>query len=377
MTAPLLLTFIRAVGLHSMCCVKFSNSEYALFPKSYVSTFGVATTLIVLWTLSLAAQSLGAEMDAALLKRFQNEAPKAWKKQVELHMKFFSDTSGVTIDSKQKVLRKGKTKLDEYHEKRIRSNYRQFISKDVSRGEQTTECANPRYAFELASSASGESVITAVHPYQPAPPAGSDNADAYNRIMEPRRGIRPHMLPIQEVLNQIEWLSEAVKIQDIKSISVNNRECVQVNIEFPYTYLKYNGETKEVVKKVVSSSSVGVFDPSNDWVLISFVWMGEPPFKMTYTYSYDENLGGIPFMTSTRTETRNMITNTVIDEVNYQRSWSVAPLSEREFTLSAFGFPEPTLDESPPYWLYSSLGGLVLVVAGAVLYNWGVGLRRK
>ncbi len=361
-----------------MRSVKFSDSEYALHAKSYVSTVGVATTLVVLWIFCQEAQIRGAELDEALLKRFQNEAPIAWKKQMELHKKFFSDTSGVTITSNQKVVREGKvTQIDEYQEKRIGSNYRQMIAKNMKKGTRTLECANPQYAFELANSSSGEWVITGIHAYHVPPPAGSDNADAYNRIMEPRRGIRPHMLPIQEVLNQIEWLSEAVKIQDIKSISVNNRECVQVNIEFPYTYLKYNGETKEVVKKVVSSSSVGVFDPSNDWVLISFVWMGEPPFKMTYTYSYDENLGGIPFMTSTRTETRNMITNTVIDEVNYQRSWSVAPLSEREFTLSAFGFPEPTLDESPPYWLYSSLGGLVLVVAGTVLYNWGVGLRRK
>ena len=64
-----------------------------------------------------------------MLKRFQNEAPKAWKKQVELHKKFFSDTSGVTINSNQKVVRKGKvTQLDEYQEKRIRSNYRQIAA---------------------------------------------------------------------------------------------------------------------------------------------------------------------------------------------------------------------------------------------------------
>jgi hypothetical protein len=72
-----------------------------------------------------------------------------------------------------------------------------------------------------------------------------------------------------------------------------------------------------------------------------------------------------------------MTTNTVIDEINYQRSVSVAELSEKDFTLSAFGFPEPTLDKPPPYWLYSSLGGLILVIIGGLLYQWGVGLRRS
>jgi len=375
--ALLLVALSQAARLRYMRCFYFSDSEYVLYAKSFVSTVGVATTLVVSWIFCQEAQICGAELDEALLKRFQTEAPKAWKKQVELHKRFFSETTGVTIDSKQKVFRKGKIQLDEYHEKRIRYNYRQMISHDLSRGERTTECANPRYAFELASSASGESVITGVYPYLVATANVSDNKDAYNRIMEPQREIRPQMLPIQEVLNQIDWLSEAVRVQDIKSISVNNRECVEVNIEFPYTYLKENAEANKVVKKVFSSSSVGIFDPLNDWVLISFVWMGEPPFKMTYTYSYDETLGGIHFMTSTRRETRNMTTNTVIDEINYQRSVSVAELSEKDFTLSAFGFPEPTLDKPPPYWLYSSLGGLILVIIGGLLYQWGVGLRRS
>ena len=348
-----------------------------MYPKRYVSIVGAATTLIVLWSLCLAAQLHGAEMDEALLKRFQTEAPIAWKKQVELHKKFFFDTSGITINSNQKVVREGKvTQLDEYQVKRIRTSYRQMISKDMKKGVRTLQCANPRYAFELASSSSGEWAITGIHPYQVAPPDGSDNKDAYNRIMEPPLEIRPQLLPIQGTFNRHAWVSEDVKIQDIKFISVNNRECVEVRIEFPFNSYEQDGDAKELVLKVNRHSAVGVFDPSKEWVLTSFVWMGTPPWKMTFTFGYDENLGGVPFMTSTHTESRNMTTNTVRDEVVYQPSVSVAALSERDFTLSGFGFPEPSLDQ-PPYWLYSSLCGLVLVVVGAGLYNWGVRLRRR
>jgi hypothetical protein len=98
---------------------------------------------------------------------------------------------------------------------------------------------------------------------------------------------------------------------------------------------------------------------------------------MTDTYSYNQNLGGVPFMTSSRNESRNLTTDRIRNIDTYERTVSVVELSERDFTLSAFGFPEPTLDLPPPYWLYSSLGGLVLVVIGAVLYKWGVGLRRS
>ncbi len=378
MTASLLVFLVHLQELFAMRSAIFTDSKYALYPKSNVSTFRVATTLIVLWICCQSAKIHGAELDDALLKRFQKEAPIAWTKQVKLQKKFFFDTSGVTINSDQKVVRQGKvTQLDEYQEKRIRSNYRQMISKNMKKGVRTLQCVNPRYAFELASSSSGEWAITGIHPYQVAPPDGSDNKDAYNRILELPREIRPKSLPIQGTLNQHDWISEEVKIQDIKFISVNNLECVEVSIEFPFNSYVQNGDAKELVLMVVRFSAVGVFDPSNDWVLTSFVWIGTPPWKMTETFGYDENLGGVPFMTSSRRESRNMTTDTVRDEVVYQRSASVAELNEREFTLSAFGFPEPTLDEPPPYWLYSSLGGLVLVVVGGVLYNWGVGLRRK
>ena len=320
----------------------------------------------------------GAELDEVLLKRFQNEALKAWKKQVELHKKFLTETSGVTFSSKQKVVRQGKApQLDEYQEKRIRTNYRQLISKELKKGVRTLQCANPRYAFELASSLSGEWAITGIHPYQLPPPDGSDDKDAYNRIMEPPPEIRPQLLPIQGTFNRHDWVSEDVKIQDIKLVSVNNRECVEVSIEFPFNSYEQNGDAKELVLKANRHSAVGVFDPSNDWVLTSFVWMGAPPWKMKYQYGYDENLGGVPFTTSSQRESRNMSTNSVRDQVFFQRSVSVAALSEQDFTLSGFGFPEPALDEAPPYWLYSSLGGLVLVVVGGVLYKWGAGLRRR
>lgn len=377
-TAPLLVAFSRLSRIRSMRCANFSDSEYALFPKSFVAIVGVVTTLIVSWSLCYAARIHGAELDDALLKRFQTEAPIAWKKQVDHHKKFFADTSGVTIDSKQKVLKEGKIiQNDEYQEKRIGSNYRQLSSKDLKKGVRTLQSANPRYAFELASSSSGEWAITGIHPYQLAPPDGSDNKDAYNRILEPPREIRPKSLPIQGTLNQHDWISEEVKIKDIKFISVNNRECVEVSIEFPFNSYTPNGDAKELVRTVERHSAVGVFDTLNDWVLISFVWMGTPPWKSTYTFSYDENIGGVPFMTTTQRESRNMTTNTVKNEITYQRSGSVAELTERDFTLSAFGFPEPTLEQPPPYWLYSSLCGLVLLVIGAVLYKWGVGLRSR
>ena len=267
-----------------------------MYPKSYILIVGVATTSIVLSLLCQSAKTHAAELDEGLLKRFQIEAPKSWKKQVEFHKKFFSDTSGVTIDSKQKVSNDGKSELDEYQEKRIRTNYRQMISKDMKKGHRTLQCANPRYAFELANSSSGEWVITGIHPYQVPPPDESDVKDPYNRIMEPPREIRPQALPIEGTLNQVDWLSEDVKIQDIKLVSVNKREFVEVSIVFPFKSYEQNGDAKALVLTVNRHSAVGVFDPSNDWVLTSFVWIGTPPWKMTRTFGYDENIGRVPFL---------------------------------------------------------------------------------
>jgi len=349
-----------------------------LYPKSYFLNVVISITLIVFCGIGFAPQLCGVELDEVLLKRFQNEAPKAWKKQLEFHKKFYFGTSGLTINSNQKVVREGKAiQVDEYQEKRIRSNYRQMISKDVRKGERTLKCANPRYAFELASSSSREWAVTGIYPYQAAPADEVVNKDSYNRIMESAREIRPQSLPLRGDGKQILWLSEDVKIQDIKSISVKNRECFEVSIDFPFAFFSPIGNTQKFVETVERRLAVGVFDPTNDWVLLSFAWNQTPNLRTSYTASYDENLGGIPFMTRCRQEIRNLATNIVLDDFDYERSASVAELSDRDFTLSAFGFPEPALEQPPPYWLYSSFGGLVLVIIGGFLYKWGVGLRRS
>lgn len=345
-----------------------------MYPKSHHTL--ISKTFIACWILCIAGRVHGAELDKVLLKQFKTEAPLAWKKQAELHKTFFDNTSGVTINSKQQILQGGKImQNDEYQEKRIRLNYRQMIWRDVLTDNGTVECANPQYAFELTSSTSGAWVITNIHRYQ-VPSRDGEKKDPYNRIMKLRSEIHPQMLPMQGTLNQIPWMSDEVTIQEIKSVSVGIRECVEVKIEFPFTFYKKNGDSKEMERTVVRRSGVGVFDPANQWVLISFVWLGAPPLKMTYSFTYDENHGGIPFMTSSRRESRNLTTNTVTNEEIYQCSVSVSDLSEVDFTLGAFDFPEPVLEE-PPYWLYSSLGGMVLVVIGAVLYKWGVGLRSR
>jgi len=54
------------------------------------------------------------------------------------------------------------------------------------------------------------------------------------------------------------------------------------------------------------------------------------------------------------------------------------PIPQREFLNSSFGFPEPSwYRPPPPYWLYVSLGGMALVIVGAVLIRYGKQLWRK
>ncbi|MDP1561619.1 MAG: hypothetical protein Q8M16_09500, partial [Pirellulaceae bacterium] len=44
------------------------------------------------------------------------------------------------------------------------------------------------------------------------------------------------------------------------------------------------------------------------------------------------------------------------------------PYQPHDFTLSAFGFPEPSYYESPrPWWLYISIIGLVVAIGGGIM----------
>jgi len=52
--------------------------------------------------------------------------------------------------------------------------------------------------------------------------------------------------------------------------------------------------------------------------------------------------------------------------------------TSKDFTLAAFNIPEPSwYRPPPPYWLYVSLGGMALVIVGAVLIRYGKHLWRK
>jgi hypothetical protein len=148
---------------------------------------------------------------------------------------------------------------------------------------------------------------------------GRDIVHDYNRLMHPVAKILPQTLPIDGVLNKAAWLSEETRIRGIKSVSVNNRECVEVSIEFPFKRYKRDAEGKAGIT-VEQHSAVGVFDPVKEWVLLSFEWIGAPGFKTTNEFSFDEDIGGFPFETSSKMEVRNMTADTIKLSTTFQRS---------------------------------------------------------
>jgi hypothetical protein len=123
-----------------------------------------------------------------------------------------------------------------------------------------------------------------------------------------------------------------------------------------------------------------IFNPRRFWAIEKMVAIGEyHPLQTevrTYEFEYVD-YQGIPFQRSLKFDWKDVKTQKARFFATFESKYDFDPVDSSTFFLSSFGIPEPDWYTPPkPWWFYTSIVGMVLVVGGAVLVHFGKRLWR-
>lgn len=163
----------------------------------------------------------------------------------------------------------------------------------------------------------------------------------------------------------------------IKRASLALREGAElVKVEFAY---RPQGNPSPRVPVVVEGWVL--LDAANYWIIredelqITLRNTKQGPWRVAHTYAYKQAEGNFPILTSI--VGRSKIPDTSYDaESIYRFDLRLADAPQSDFTMSAFGFPEPVgTARGYPWYLVVGVTGLALVVLAVLLRAWAK--RRK
>jgi|GEM_PF-5822062 len=166
------------------------------------------------------------------------------------------------------------------------------------------------------------------------------------------------------------------RIIDIKPISYNDRECVE---------LHFNNEHRVGIKdKLFVPEQRGklILDPNRFWTLCSAEIVSAYLSNQNKFEEFPENISiitrdsnsGYPIIVKYTYKSKS-------SETTYEKEYELDEIkrlpSDEEFTLSAFGLPEPVGLERPVrWWLWTGVAGVLLIIVGAVFFRLAQRRRR-
>lgn len=325
-----------------------------------VSVTAALALLVTLWPV------MGQQHDEGLKARFLEEAPPQWVEYLERSRKSQGALSvsnswtrdNVKFEASSEFKTNGKRKL------------LKTVTKESSKGklkidQEEVFAVNDRYAFTLRRK-------------------GTDSPWILTNLADLRREGIPEriVLRFEDYLRSItqelrldlrELLSEAVQkpeflVKYCRAVGPPGEDLVEVG----FSWSRKAGDGTKV------ESGLLVFDPNRYWCLRSaevesrwdrpFIGRGTQKKRMM-----TPDPAKLPFTRSCETENETFIENDrtpVRLSCRFQATLSQPerlPANE-EFTLSAFGLPEPTeFDERAPWYIWVGFAGVVLVLAAVVL----------
>jgi hypothetical protein len=340
--------------------------------------FGYCWALLV----PLAATNVcGSE--GSLKNRFLSEAPPAWEayQRTELRIEgSFVET--VTNLRKNQVVRKSSRDIRVVGPWAVFTDWpevmplRQQVGGDVEERQEPLAQSyglNSRYAFQLAQGATkNDWVIEKLQPVEEA--AQGDRGIAWYAM----RGASP--LSDALALYPLDF----TKIVGNNGFVVNDAREVQRGldslIEVTFSYLPTEGRAAR--KDVRIPKGIVVLDPRRYWLIreadVETIWPRGELGTVSIRNSFDDSIAGIPLITEYTAHVRADAARPMADEdgmtesVDQLRKYEyslrrIDSPSERDFTLTAFGLPEPYQPENA--WLWWILGIGLALIAGAYLWR--------
>jgi hypothetical protein len=338
-----------------------------LRPLLYV----ILTTFYIFVSVSL-TRAQGSE---PLEERFFTEGPQKWEEYCSL-VKRVQGTVLTTFtkrNAKGDILSRIRTRKEiKQNERCALFLYQAFEGEKLAVDDERTEggcyVVNPQYAFELSRSDSKHEWILAR--LDPKGEGASFRDGPVRKI--PLDWIAAHL----DVYGQP--LSSLIKNKDFKitktaRINRGSQILFQVHFEYPHFV------SSKVYTYPVQSGSL-LLDPDHFWVLHEF----EVQCKYSTgtgtvheMFSFKEDTNGLPLPTRMHRTVKATVTEIVGDELfEYDLHNATKLPPDEEFTLSAFGLPEPMgvkLNQPPRTWLWL-LAAAVATATLAILFSW---LKRR
>ncbi|GIW85243.1 MAG: hypothetical protein KatS3mg107_0903 [Gemmataceae bacterium] len=298
-----------------------------------------------------------AQADGSWRERFLREAPAAWKEYAEFARRLQgSCTTRYLIHSTGKKMLH-RTEIKQNNECGMRTY--EVLEGDVVRLAVELKAYNSRYSFMLGRrTLDGEWLVVRY----------GVEADQAALRQETRETIdAAFSAPVRAVRTRLVDLvgQSTFRVVEVKGVEHEGRECVAVRFENPHPMSRR--------PFVPEQGGVLVLDPSRKWCLcraeIRSQYLGDKgPKDVSEVVVVEARVGKSGYPIPVRWTLQNDA-GVVTSEYDL-RDEGGGPL-EREFTLSAFGLPEPVGVEweRPVRWyLWLMLAGVVCLVAGGVFY---------
>jgi hypothetical protein len=322
-----------------------------MYYRIYTWSFSIG---ISVWLVS--AGSVNAQEASSLKRRLLQEAPQAWKNYQEFFQALQGNASGerreLTGNEKNQITRRVVS-----HWKRCKG-YSLLQQEAFSRGSYsgTVRGYNPQYKFMLARGSEQKpwvvQELTQRSPDDSEPPRDPPLGLFF--------GNPPGSLPYL-------FDSPDFKVVNVAPEGVQSEELVRMT----FTY-----SPKDKAKERLRGGWI-VLDHNHDWVIrrgeIELVFDAKTKVKQTFVEEYKEGSGHHPI------PTKNSLKATVLEDgrityeyegVGTSNLYEQQFVPESEFTLSAFGLPEPAWlkpKNKRSWYLWAGLAGVLCLVSAGIV----------
>ncbi len=283
-----------------------------------------------------------AQDDASWKDRFQAEAPPAWEKYRTRAKRFQGSLERTTVRlPNREVVDRDRCEIKQ------RDGCALFLAQDLEGGDPPNHKGlvlgiNSRYGFELS-----RQTLTA--PWTVAN-LGTDLSQGMTfRFASPPTEAVVQWTTFPTTLAMIPYFP-MVGIEGpgftLKRVTPTTRNDGQVKVEFAYR--------PPTDKPRIPSIKNGwvLYDPQRSWTIreynVQAVWAEKVVASVVVAYEYKEAADGFPI--PQRVIRRMTPIGGVDAERRYEFDLEEADVPESDFTLSAFGLPEPTGVERPTRW---------------------------
>ncbi len=310
-----------------------------------------------LWMLCIISGPRGAMADEALAKRFLEEAPRKWHEYKSLLRGFERQSEYLTelISDKNEEITADRVVFGADGIRAVlESKPKKAKKQEIING------TNPDYSFELRKTPMTSGAFS-IHNVTPRALEGEGVA---LRIAARRAALiwQAHPLDFLKVIS-----SSSFHVRDAKQIVQNGSSFVQIAFEY---HLSNPGPNEQLLAKHYAGTIL--LAPDCFWAIVELkMQLDDDPLKEVGAIELENQITnsfrGLPVIMERRVRWYSP-TGTLLKRVTEKNKWNEFTGSNESFTLSAYGFPEPSIPHSSKMrlWLFC-LSVILLVVCVALL----------